>query len=783
MKATQNQKNIRMIIALAVCSLLLVAAELLISQGISMQFSKIVQEQREASVSKMAQMAYRTIQPILSELRSGAIDSTDARKQITDIVRNMTYNDGYGNNYIFMSSYDGIMLVQPYEPGKEGSDQWDLQDSEGRYIIRELVRAAKEKPAGSFVSYHYYLPSIDQVEEKLSYVIGIPEIEAYIGTGMYIESSYKNLQKVLTYQRYGYLFVSLLIFSVAAFYIRMLIRTNQSLVYEIKEREYAESNIRTVFDSIHDAVMIHDQNGRIIKANKQASLLYGVPDNQLVNYSIKDISSDDHDPQEKLKEAENLKSESLVFEWISRRPLENTLFDAEVALRRTKWSGEDVIVAAVRDISERKAHEAEIRQYAYYDYLTSLHNRAYMINELKRELEKGKQGKAEGAVVFIDLDDFKKINDTFGHFFGDEVLRILAERLEKLSSDNFLPARIGGDEFVILCYGSGTKQAEQIAERILNVFRDPIALHDSVIRLTCSLGIAEYPKDGCSVEALFKNADLALYSAKGLGKDSYAFYRDFMSAELQYKSELEEQLRHAYHNREFVLYYQPLYDLRKKKIIGYEALIRWNSPRYGLVMPNRIIPLAEETGLIDRIGDWVIDTAFAFAKRIAHSGAYVSCNVSPAQLSKKDFVEDVIKKFEKYGLEKGSVALEITESCLIEESLDVVTLKLLRLKEKGILIYLDDFGSGYSSLNYLKNLPVDCIKIDRTFIGEISRAGMESKIMNTIITLAHDLGIGTVAEGVETEDQMEFLTQCECDMIQGYLISRPKPEEELDLIS
>ena len=403
-----------------------------------------------------------------------------------------------------------------------------------------------------------------------------------------------------------------------------------------------------------------------------------------------------------------------------------------------------------------------------------------MINELKRELEKGKQGEAEGAVVFIDLDDFKKINDTFGHFFGDEVLRILAERLGKLSSDAFLPARIGGDEFIILCYGAGTQQAEQMAERILDIFRDPIALHDSVVRLTCSLGIAEYPKDGCSVEALFKNADLALYSAKGQGKDSYAFYRDSMSAELQYKSELEEQLRHAYHNREFTLYYQPIYDLRQKKLVGYEALIRWNSPRYGLVMPNRIIPLAEETGLIDRIGDWVIDTAFAFAQRVAKNGTYVSCNVSPAQLSKKDFVEDVLKKYEKYGLEKGSVVLEITESCLIE-SIDVVTLKLLRLKERGILIYLDDFGSGYSSLNYLKNLPVDSIKIDRTFIEEVSRAGMQSKIMNTIITLAHELGLGTVAEGVETEDQLEFLEQCGCDLIQGYLISKPKPESELDL--
>jgi EAL domain-containing protein (putative c-di-GMP-specific phosphodiesterase class I) len=292
------------------------------------------------------------------------------------------------------------------------------------------------------------------------------------------------------------------------------------------------------------------------------------------------------------------------------------------------------------------------------------------------------------------------------------------------------------------------------------------------------MGIALFPKDGSTVEDLFKNADMVLYSTKYKGKDGYTYYEPAMSDDMQYKSEQEKHLRQAYYNQEFMLHYQPLIDVRQKSIIGHEALIRWNSSRYGMVMPNQIIPLAEEIGFIDKIGKWVIDTAFAFAKRVEPLNLCTSCNVSPVQLAQNNFVEDVLKSFEHHDLKKGSVAIEITESCLIE-SFDEVMWKLSLLREKGILIYLDDFGTGYSSLNYLKNLPVDYIKIDKSFIAEITKPGVDSKILKTIVTLAHELGIRTVAEGVETAEQLELLEFYGCDMAQGYLISRPKPEEEI----
>jgi diguanylate cyclase (GGDEF)-like protein/PAS domain S-box-containing protein len=778
MKAVQDKQSKRLIVIISVCTFLLIAAELMISMNVNSSFSELVRQQRENSVSKMAHMAYNSIQPILDEVHKGDMDSAEATEEITGMVRNMTYGDEYGENYIFMSSYDGTMLVQPFEPRKEGSNQWDLQDSYGHYIIQELVRAAQENPDGSFVTYHYYLPKVGRIEEKLSYVIGIPEINAYIGTGMYMESSYKELRQVLRYQMYAFLLTALLILCAVTVYLLFLIRANRNLTREIREREFAESNIRTVFDSIHDAVIIHNSSGNIILANKRAGILYGIPENQITEYTVQELSSMDYNTEKKLDEAELIENTSMIFEWKARRPQDGSLFDAEVALRKSKWSGEDVIVAVVRDIGDRKKHEEEVRHLAYYDYLTSLPNRVYVINELKKELISAADCGTPGAILFIDLDNFKKINDNFGHSFGDKVLIVLAERLKNMAFENILPARIGGDEFVILCTDSDEARTAEIAEALLKEFRQPVTLHENTVNLTCSMGVALYPKDGGTVEDIFKNADMALYTTKYHGKDGYTFYETAMSDEMRHKSELEKNLRQAYYDQEFSLHYQPMLDLRKNRIIGHEALIRWESPRYGMVMPGQIIPLAEEIGFIDIIGDWVIDTAFAFAKRVESLDLCTSCNVSPVQLARKEFVENVLNSFDRHNLNKGSVAIEITESCLIE-SFDEVIWKLTLLREKGILIYLDDFGTGYSSLNYLKNLPVDYIKIDKSFIAEITNQGMGSRILKTIITLAHEMGIRTVAEGIETEEQLKLVELYGCDMAQGYLISKPKPEEEI----
>jgi EAL domain-containing protein (putative c-di-GMP-specific phosphodiesterase class I) len=268
-----------------------------------------------------------------------------------------------------------------------------------------------------------------------------------------------------------------------------------------------------------------------------------------------------------------------------------------------------------------------------------------------------------------------------------------------------------------------------------------------------------------------------MYKAKSMGKNRYVFYDYNMGIELSERIETEKQLRSAFENDEFELYYQPNYDIKKGSVAGFEALIRWNSPIYGLIMPSQFIGIAEEMGLINKIGKWVIDKSFAFAKTLIEMDICVSCNVSSIQLIQSDFVDEVIEAFDRHGLKKGCAAIEITESCLVE-SFGEVEEKLKRLRDKGILVYLDDFGTGYSSLTYLKKLPIDVVKIDKSFVDDISNDGIEGRIVRTVVSLAHEIGLEVVAEGVETSEQLKYLTGCKCNYIQGYLISRPLPEHQ-----
>ncbi len=826
---SKKQKRV-WIVVLTVYSFMIVFFPLAFSQSTTSDFKRYMAKQRQSSVSKMVHLAYNSVEPLVNQLRNGELSREEARSKISGLVREMTYEDEFGSNYIFMSTYDGIMLVQPYEPEKEGTDQWLLQDARGRYIIQELVNAAKAKPGGSFVTYDYYLPERSVVEEKLSFVMGIPEIEAYIGTGMYTESTYKMLEAILEKQRTGYLAMTVFILASLLIYARILLKNNQSLQREVQERIYAENNLRTIFDTIHDAIVIHDEESKILYANKRAGIMYGLRREDMPDYGIADISEDpalSKQWQEKVNEKIDDRG-FMVFEWRAKRPLEGTVLDVEVALRKTRWSGVNAYVAAVRDITERKqftqklqdqyqelqntqkelqekhnelsaiyeelaATEEELRnQYgelqssqerihhlAYFDSLTGLPNRPYIMDELQKRLDQC----GAGIVFFIDIDNFKVINDTHGHSFGDRMLVEIAGRLDALSSWCLIPSRLGGDEFLVLSSNTlGDAEVLELGDKILALFKESISIDNVIFHTTCSIGIAVYPRDGRTVEELLKHADLAMYKAKNRGRDKYVLYDSSMAAELSKRTELEKLLKQAYRNSEFLLHYQPQVDGESGRIVGIEALIRWNSTSYGLVFPGEFIPVAEEMGLINEIGMWVIESSFAFARSLIHKEICVSCNVSPMQLKQSSFVEGVIEAFDRFGLRKGSVALEITETCLME-SFDDTYAKLAKLRSHGIMIYLDDFGTGYSSLNYMKRLPIDMLKIDKSFIDNITTDGIERQIVKTIVSLAREIGLKVIAEGVEEKEQQVHLAACGCNVIQGYLFSRPVPEAEiLDLI-
>lgn len=834
-----NQKK-RWFTVLAVCALMIVLFQIFYSQNTSSNFTRHMELQRRNSISKIVQLSYNMIKPVIERVKNGELDISEARKLVSDVVRGMIYEDEFGSNYIFMSTYEGIMLVQPFEPYKEGTNQWNLKDEKGNYIIQELIKSAKAKPDGAFVTYYYYPPGNTQVEEKLSYIIGIPEIKAYIGTGMYIESSYHELEKVLENQRNGYVVITMVILITLMLYFRELTKSNNMLQEEIAGRKKAEEQLKNRYEELektkeklqqnHDELsaiyeeltateeelraqyeeLQKSQDETIVLAERYMLAAEGSKDviwdwdarengmyishrlSELLGYSKDDLKIKGYADIYSLMHSEDREKVNRDYHMHIVNRTENYSSEFRLICKdgTYKWfhaSGKSVFdkdgevlrnAGSITDITERKKHEAKIRQLAYFDYLTGLPNRVFAVNDLKERLCNCSTDSCTGAVFFIDIDNFKVINDTFGHSYGDRVLVEVSNRLKSLSLASLTIARIGGDEFVIIqdVYKEETEIKRQ-AQRVLELFKDPVNIDRNYFHIACSIGIALYPSHGSTTEEILKNADMAMYKAKNWGKNRYVLYDHQMGTALTERTKFEKQLRNAFENNEFVLYYQPKYDVKKGGVVGFEALIRWNSPVYGLVLPYRFISIIEEMGFINKIGSWVIDKTFEFASTLQDRNVCVSCNVSPVQLLQNNFVDDVIAAFDRYELKKGCVAIEITESSLVE-SFEKTTEKLKKLRDKGILVYLDDFGTGYSSLTYLKQLPIDVVKIDKSFIDDIISGGIETRIVKTIIYLVHEIGLEVVAEGVETVEQLQYLSECECDYIQGYLISRPVPQSQ-----
>ncbi len=455
--------------------------------------------------------------------------------------------------------------------------------------------------------------------------------------------------------------------------------------------------------------------------------------------------------------------------WVLTRG--KTLMDA--AGRPVRMAG------SITDISERKAQEDLVRHMAYHDSLTGIANRAALNRELKT-VAGGVKTDRQGAILFIDLDNFKGINDTFGHTHGDKLLVVVSQRLRAIDEGRHFVARVGGDEFIVLLEGAGRSEAADYADRLLAVFANPFTVSGKSVYVTVSIGLTLFPDDGASAEELFKNADLAMYKAKELGKNRYVFFDRGMDELVRQKMTIEHQLREAIPKGELRLWYQPYVATATGQVCGLEALIRWQSPDR-LVMPGEFIKIAEESGLIVPIGDWVLRSACSFAVDLRRQGfghPVVSVNLSVVQLIRGDFVRWVRGVLDDTGADPRDIALEITESVLMdnfEANID----KLAEVRRLGVRIYLDDFGTGYSSLKYLRQLPVDIIKIDKSFVDDLDDSDGQREIIGSIISLAHRARQQVVAEGVETVNQHEKLARFKCDFVQGYYYSRPVPQQDV----
>jgi len=446
-------------------------------------------------------------------------------------------------------------------------------------------------------------------------------------------------------------------------------------------------------------------------------------------------------------------------------------------------SGEiDYEIAIIKDITERKLAETEIERLALYDYLTGLPNRRLFGDRLRTAVMAAKRSARYGAVIYIDLDNFKQLNDTHGHNTGDDFLKMVAHRLQRNLRGEDTVARLGGDEFVILLQNVSDSLPDTaaataaIAAKIQSALSEPFLLPSGIEHIvTSSLGITLFPKDQESAEDLFKEADIAMYRVKESQRNAMRFYEPAMKAEVDSRLALERALRRALHNDEFELYLQPQYDA-ERNMVSCEALLRWPQPDGSFVSPNEFIPIAEETGLIVPLGEWVLRRAGRLVSALELAGYPISIcvNVSPRQFNEANFVERVRTILWESGADAGRIVLEITEGVVVADFDDVRT-KMLALRRMGISLSIDDFGTGHSSLAYLKLLPLHELKIDRAFIHSLPGDVNDVAIVEAVLSVARHLQLEVVAEGVETVEQLEFLKQRGCHRFQGYLLARPAP--------
>jgi diguanylate cyclase (GGDEF)-like protein len=534
----------------------------------------------------------------------------------------------------------------------------------------------------------------------------------------------------------------------------------QALRFRRREREEAE-RLRSLADATIEGLLVCD-GPRIVASNRSIRDLLGRPEAWLAGRALSEVIPD-------LPGTPPPRAE------VTLLPAEGEAIPAEIVARPIAWRGRPHRVLAVRDLRDRQEAEARIRFLAAHDPLTRLPNRAGFAEQFAQAL--AHRGGQPFAMVALDLDRFKMVNDTLGHAVGDALLVKAAARLRAAVRATDLVCRLGGDEFAVVQFAPGQPEAATaLAQRLCELLSRPFLVNGQILNIGTSIGIALFPADGHDQATLTRNADLALYRAKSEGRGTYRFFETEMDSRMQRRRMMEVELRGALALRQFHLLYQPQLQIGTGTVTGFEALIRWSHPERGLVPPGDFIPLAEETGLIVPIGEWVLREACREAASWPVA-ATIAVNLSPVQFASPGLVETVRGACAAAGLDPRRLELEITESVLLAGS--EATLATLReLKALGAQISMDDFGTGYSSLSYLRSFPFDKIKIDRSFITDVTHHGEAAAIVRAIVGLGRSLGMATTVEGVETEDQLAHLRAEGCDQAQGYLIGRPLPAQQ-----
>ena len=554
----------------------------------------------------------------------------------------------------------------------------------------------------------------------------------------------------------------------------------------LTNKELNSSNLQGLLDDMQTMVGIFECDGTIIFVNNTPLIAGGLKLIDVVgkklwecpwfNYDAKtqNIVKNDitraHAGENILRDIQVSMAEGLMWIEFSLHPV----FDEQGAVIQVVGEG--------RNVSLRKAAEEKALYQAHFDSLTNLPNRFLILDRLTQLLNKAQRDTGKVVVMFLDLDDFKKINDALGHGAGDKLLVQAAERLHKAVRVGDTVGRLGGDEFIlILSRLSSACEAGPIAENILNLFRKAFKIDGRELMLTASLGIAVFPEDGNNTSELLRNADSAMYHSKEMGRNTYSYFTQTMNTEVSRRLALDEQLHGALDRNEFKVFYQPIIEVSSGKVSGTEALLRWINPVLGEVSPEEFIPIAEQNGLILPIGKFVISEALAMCAHLHQqidAGFNMAINISPCQFLDPKLFSYIQKSLKQSGVPEENLELEITEGVLIGSHGDIEDV-INKLHRMGVKIVMDDFGTGYSSLNYLRKYPFDSLKIDRSFVCDISEDKANRELISTAISMAHNLNLKVVAEGVETKEQLAFLTKLSCDYAQGFYFSKAIEAEEI----
>lgn len=545
------------------------------------------------------------------------------------------------------------------------------------------------------------------------------------------------------------------------------------------EAVFNATMLKTLFEAIPDLFFVLEQNGIITDyhANNENDLY--ISPNQFIGKKMVDVLPEKIAQKFQVHIEKTIAQDSMVsFEYELSMPEGVIYYEARLRLLPKT----NQIMVIIRDISELHRSAELIRHQAHFDSLTDLPNRFLSLDRLSQILLEAQKSHEKAAVFFLDLDDFKKVNDSLGHEVGDKLLIAAAARLQQTLKKSDTIGRLGGDEFIVLISNlNDESDALAIAERLLQAFKKPFKLVGRDLILTLSIGIAISPKDGTCASVLLRNADTAMYQAKTMGRNTFSFFTPQMNVAMRRRFEIEEQMHGALERNEFELYYQPQIDVKTNTIVGAEALLRWHNIVLGEITPDEFIPIAEQTGLIAPIGVFVLQQALRFLNEwqsINKQNYTMAINLSPRQFRDPELVNIIKHTLHKNSINNECLELEITEGVLMNSQASIHD-ALLQIDELGIKLSMDDFGTGYSSLSYLREYPFDVLKIDRSFITGITDNKADCNLVKAAIAMSHSLEIKVVAEGVETKEQLDLLNELNCDIAQGFYLSKPLPAAKL----